>query len=60
MTGDDLKSWRLRMRLKVREAADALGVSNDTYARLERRDEVDKRTALACAAISHGLPPAKG
>lgn len=48
------------MRLKAREAAEALGVSADTYTRLERRDEVDKRTALACAAISHGLPPAKG
>jgi hypothetical protein len=48
------------MRLKVGEAAEALGVSPDTYARLERRKLVDQRTALACAAISQGLPPAKG
>ncbi len=60
MTGNDLKAWRLRMRLRVREACEALGVSTDTYARLERRAQVDRRTALACAAISHGLPPAKG
>lgn len=60
MTGAQLKAWRLRMRLKIGEAAEALGVSTDTYSRLERRSEVDKRTALACAAISHGLPPAKG
>lgn len=60
MTGDDMKAWRQRMRLKVGEAAEALGVSADTYARLERRASVDRRTALACAAISHGLPPAKG
>jgi len=60
MTGDQLRKWRLRMRLKVGEAALALGVSLDTYARLERRTTVDKRTALACAAISMGLPPAEG
>lgn len=60
MTGEQLKAWRLRMRLRVNEAAEALGISPDTYGRLERRDAVDKRTALACAAISHGLPPAKG
>lgn len=60
MTGAELKSWRLRMRLKVGEAATALGVSPDTYGRLERKPLIDQRTALACAAISQGLPPAKG
>ena len=60
MTGSELKAWRLRMKLKVGEAAQALGISPDTYARLERRKVVDQRTSLACAAISQGLPPAKG
>lgn len=60
MTGNDLKAWRQRLRLKKHEAAKALGVSPDTYTRLEQRDELDLRTALACAAISHGLPPIGG
>lgn len=60
MTGNDLKKWRKRMRLNVSEAAQALGVSPDTYARYERRPEVDRCIALACAAISFGLPPAIG
>lgn len=60
MTGEGLKRWRKRMRLKVSEAAEALGVSVDTYARYERKPEVDRCVALACAAISFGLPPAIG
>lgn len=60
MTGEQLKVWRLRMRLKRYEAAAALGMQPDSYARLEKRADVGKRTALACAAISMGLPPAEG
>ncbi len=60
MTGADLKKWRKRMRLGVAEAAQALGVSTDTYARYERKPEVGRCVALACAAISFGLPPAIG
>ena len=60
MTGSQLKTWRKRLKLKAYEAAEALGVARDTYTRLEARREVDRRTALACAAIAHGLPPAEG
>jgi predicted transcriptional regulator len=60
MTGEQLKAWRVRMRLRVGEAAEAIGVSRDTYRRMEQRDSLPKHFGLACAAISHGLPPAKG
>ena len=60
MTGSQLKSWRLRLGMNLTQAADALGVSLDTYARMEKRPQQTKLTALACAAISHGLPPAVG
>lgn len=48
------------MRLRVGEAAERLGISPDTYSRLERRALVDRRTALACAAISAGIPESVG
>jgi Helix-turn-helix. len=57
MTGSQLKAWRLRMRLKVRDAAERLGVSVDTYGRLERRTRVPRYIQLACAAVAYGLPP---
>lgn len=57
VTGDQLKAWRLRMRLRVGEAAKKLGVSTDTYARMERRKEVPVAIALACSALAFGLPP---
>ncbi|WP_408611041.1 helix-turn-helix domain-containing protein [Caulobacter hibisci] len=60
MTGEQLKTWRTRMRLRAGEAAEALGVSRDTYRRMEGRLSLPKHIGLACAAISHGLPPAKG
>lgn len=60
MTGSELKAWRLRMKLKVGEAAERLGVSPDTYGRWERKADVGRLVALACAAISYGLPPARG
>ncbi|WP_374453606.1 hypothetical protein [Phenylobacterium sp.] len=47
----------LRMRLKVRDAAERLGVSIDTYGRLERRTRVPRHISLACAALAYGLPP---
>ncbi len=57
MTGAALKEWRLRMRLRVMDAADRLGVSRDTYGRLERRTRVPRYIQLACAALAYGLPP---
>ena len=60
MTGDELKAWRKRMKLKVKDAAEYFGMTPDAYGRMEKRADVGKRTALACAAISHGLPEARG
>lgn len=71
MTPDDLKAWRTHMGLSQRAAAAALGVNLTTYQRKERGAyfdtgapvEIDRTTALACAALAHGLdewhpPPA--
>jgi transcriptional regulator with XRE-family HTH domain len=57
MTGSQLKAWRVRMRLRVMDAADRLGVSRDTYGRLERQTRVPRYIQLACAALAYGLPP---
>jgi transcriptional regulator with XRE-family HTH domain len=55
MTGQELRDWRKRLNLTARQAAEKLGVSEDTYARLERRAEVDLRTALAASAVALGI-----
>ena len=43
--------------LRVLDAADRLGVSRDTYGRLERQTRVPRYIQLACAALAYGLPP---
>ena len=63
MTPADLAAWRARMALTQRQAAAALGITLATYQRLERGAEwtngapvaIDRRTALACAALAVGL-----
>lgn len=60
MTGRQLRAWRQRMKLKINEAADRVGVSPDTWGRWEAKAEVPRLVALACAAISFGLPPVEG
>lgn len=63
MTPADLAAWRAHMAYSQRAAAAALGVTLATYKRLERGAEwadgapvaIDRRTALACAAIAAGL-----
>lgn len=65
MTPDDLYRWRERMRLSQRAAAAEFGVALPTYQEWERGTawktgkpvEIDRRTALACAALEAGLPP---
>lgn len=65
MTPAQLATWRTDMAMTQRAAADALGVTLATYQRLERGQEwesgkiitIDRRTALACAAIRAGLGP---
>ena len=65
MTHENLKAWRECMGYTQRRAAEALGVSLVTYQRMERGANfdtgrampIDRRTALACAALSAGLAP---
>lgn len=63
MTPADLSAWRAHMAYTQRQAAAALGITLATYQRLERGAEwegggavtIDRRTALACAALAAGL-----
>lgn len=63
MTPEDLAAWRSHMNYSHRDAAAALGVTLATYQRLERGAgwadgksiTIDRRTALAAAAIAAGL-----
>lgn len=65
MTNAQLKTWRTDMGLTQQAAADALGVTLATFQQWERGAsfatgkpvKIDRRTALACAAIRAGLEP---
>lgn len=65
MTRDELAAWRASMTLTQRAAAEALGITLATYQRMERGREwgkpdpvtIDRRTALACAALRAGIAP---
>jgi hypothetical protein len=64
MTPTDLAAWEAHMGLTQRAAAAALGVSLPTYQAWRRGAhfktgapvEIDRRTALACAALAAGMP----
>ena len=59
MTPDDLRTWQSAQGYTYDTAAQALGVSRSTYAAwVGGTTRIDRRTALACAAISAGLEPA--
>ena len=67
MTPDDLIAWQAHMGFTQQQAADALGVRLNSYQELRRGQSfrgqprgIDKRTALACAAIKAGLDPYGG
>ena len=63
MTPDDLRAWQKAMGYTYETAAEALGLSRSGFAKLLAGDHhIDKRTALACAALSKGLKawPANG
>lgn len=60
MTGKQFRAWRKRMRLKLQEAADQLGVSRATISRWENEPELPRYVERACAAISLNLPEVKG
>lgn len=65
MTPADIAHWRADLGLSQRAAAVALGVTLATYQKMERGAAwdsgkpiaIDRRTALACAAIRAGLAP---
>lgn len=58
MTPADLRAWKLSMAYTYETAADALGISRSGFAKLlDGTHPIDKRTALACAAIAAGLEP---
>ena len=63
MTPADLRAWQAHMDYTFAQAAQALGVSQSAYAdwlagvsrTTGKTKEIDKRTALACAALAAGL-----
>lgn len=63
MTPADLRSWQAHMGYTYDTAAKALGINRSTYANLiagvGRRTgepkQIDRRTALACAALAKGI-----
>ena len=65
MTSEQLATWRANMALTQRAAAEALGVTLATYQSMERGAswannkpvKIDRRTALACAAIRAEITP---
>lgn len=65
MTSEQLRQWRTDMGLTQRGAALALGMVLKNYQQLEKGINwttgkpisIDRRTALACAAIRAGLAP---
>lgn len=60
MTPASLTAWMARQKLNKVETAAALGIARTTLDRyLDGRTEIPKLVALACAAVAHGLPPAR-
>jgi hypothetical protein len=61
MTPADLRAWQAHMGYTYDSASAALGMARSAYARMlagQTADgHIDHRTALACAAIAHGLRP---
>lgn len=63
MRAEDFLSWRKQMKMSQRAAAGALGVALPTLQAWERGQsfqtgkpvEIDRRTALACAALAAGI-----
>lgn len=58
MTADDFRAWHDAMGYTYETGAKALGMSRSGYHKLlSGLSAIDKRTALACAAIAAGLRP---
>ena len=60
---EELRAWQKRMGFTYESAAAALGMSRSGYSSLISKSNpvyIDLRTALACAAIEHGIEPLPG
>ncbi len=56
MTPDQLRAWQAQMGYTYETAAEALGMSRSGYAKMVLgQASIDRRTALACAAIAAGI-----
>lgn len=61
MKPSDLRAWQTHMGYTYETAAEALGISRSGFAKLlAGAHPIDKRTALACAALKAGLRPLGG
>jgi hypothetical protein len=61
MTPDQLRAWQAQMGYTYDTAAVALGMSRSGYAKMVLgQAAIDRRTALACAAIAAGIKPVAG
>ena len=61
MTPSDLRTWQSTMGYTYETAAESLGMSRSGYAKLiAGTSKIDRRTALACAAILAGVKPIGG
>lgn len=58
MTPDQLRFWQAKMGYTYETASEALGMSRSGYAKMVLGlASIDRRTALACAAIAAGMQP---
>jgi len=58
MTAADIRAWRARLGMSQQAAADALGVHQNSIRAWEQgKQPIDRRTALACAAVYHKVEP---
>mgnify|MGYP000986801740 CR=1 FL=1 len=61
MTPEELRAWQAHMGYTYETAAEALGMSRSGFAKLLAGNHaIDRRTALACAALAAGLGPWRG
>jgi hypothetical protein len=61
MTPAALRAWQAAMGYTYETGSVALGVNRSTYAAwISGRTAIDRRTALACAAIAAGVGPWAG
>lgn len=61
MNGQQLKAWRKRMRLTIKEASAEFGVSTATFSRWEAsKEELVRYVGRCAAAISMGIPEIDG